>query len=95
MTPTSKPAVTPEMVEKAEKFCADRRAPIQIINGVTHAIVSPLVAEFAASAVQDAVRECIMICEAVADNLATFHSTMPAGARQCAAALREKYGVKP
>ena len=48
----------------------------------------------ARSAVRDAVRECIATCEAVAVNLAQFHSTMPAGARECASALRKKFEVE-
>lgn len=82
MTPTSKPAVTPEMVEKARLGCPNRNSDSHHQYGYCQAC------QYAASAVQDAVSECANLAEVM---LCT--RGLRATGREMAAALREKYGV--
>lgn len=101
MTPTSKPAVTPEMVEKARLWLLEHG-----FKGNT-----VIMAEFAASAVQDAVSDAIKLVEHFANDELTPKEWPEYGlvkregrfdngfvavtCEHVAAALREKYGVKP
>lgn len=90
MTPTSKPAVTPEMVEQREIHCS--RCGEILHKGpedytVLHVVpCMNCINELRVSAVQDAVRDC-------ATKAARQFSGV--GGDRFAAAMREKYGVKP
>ena len=100
MTPTSKPAVTPEMLEKARQFyaqdvgvgAANYATEVGRLEGRVRYRIE-LMARFASSAVQDAVSEL----EPHLDHLWYCHVHL-SEEKSCncgLAALREKYGVKP
>ena len=100
MSTTSKPAVTPEMVEKARPTIAETE---RAINRLEKCESMPakliIVRHLVELAVQDAVSECILIAlgEQI-DAEATQEESDAAYNLACqhvAAAMREKYGVKP